>query len=626
MFGRRSLGKNLICGGALVIGLSALIYFPVYAETNNALSVLGQTGQAAGLPTTDIYTIIGRILRVIYGLLGAIALGITLWGGYTWMTAAGEAKQVEEAKGILRNGIIGLVIVMSAFGITEFIMSRLGGAVSGTGGGGEEGGSTYVDTDLASYVGNSVIGKVIESHDPARDAKNVPRNKFITVVFKIPFDPTSLINGKNGGVVEQNGKMISGPLNDKAILIYATAAGKTTTLTADQVKAHVVYDDDGKARSFVLQPMVLLGSASQDTPYTVVITSSLQKENPKNVSIFSGLAEDYPWSFTVSTQTDLIPPRVVSVIPIADGTFDRNITIQVTFSEPLNLASAVGSNDGADKKFTNIAALTGGATGKIIFGKWQPGPNFSSLEFTTFEGCGKNSCGVDIFCLPASADITVLAKAGELQDPGKSPLTKIGLTFSGITDTSGNALDGGGEKAAKPWSNTAGATPQGSPTDDFWFKFKTTSAKKITAPKIMKVDPPIKGADGKDVYATTMPIVIDFDSLMKQTTFKDVELRAKNPKAQAGFWKTAENKTQTVNNVEQNYTVLTINHVPLAKNQPYAGVAPSSIQDVYQNCYLPSAGLSCDGIQQKDGGTLYCCNGKPSNSSCELLKYGSTTK
>jgi len=54
------------------------------------------------------------------------------------MTAAGREDQIEKAKEIIKATIIGLAIVMSAYAITFFVTSKLGG----TGGGSASPGSS----------------------------------------------------------------------------------------------------------------------------------------------------------------------------------------------------------------------------------------------------------------------------------------------------------------------------------------------------------------------------------------------------------------------------------------------------------------------------------------------------
>jgi len=48
-----------------------------------------------------------------------------MYGGMRWMTAEGNDDKVQKAKDIIQGGGIGLAIVLSAYGITYFIFSRL---------------------------------------------------------------------------------------------------------------------------------------------------------------------------------------------------------------------------------------------------------------------------------------------------------------------------------------------------------------------------------------------------------------------------------------------------------------------------------------------------------------------
>lgn len=46
-------------------------------------------------------------------------------GGFKYMTAGGEKDGVEQGQKYLTNAIIGLVIILAAYGITNFVVSRL---------------------------------------------------------------------------------------------------------------------------------------------------------------------------------------------------------------------------------------------------------------------------------------------------------------------------------------------------------------------------------------------------------------------------------------------------------------------------------------------------------------------
>jgi len=81
---------------------------------------------ASGYSTgTDIYQIISAIIDTVLSLLGIIFVILIIYGGITWMTSEGEEARVEKAQRIMREAVVGLIIVMAAYAISFFIISAL---------------------------------------------------------------------------------------------------------------------------------------------------------------------------------------------------------------------------------------------------------------------------------------------------------------------------------------------------------------------------------------------------------------------------------------------------------------------------------------------------------------------
>ena len=80
---------------------------------------------AIGLGSDDPRAIAARIINVVLGFLGIIAVVIILYGGFIWMTAAGNEEKVGTARKIIIAGIIGLAIVLAAWGIAKFVLNSL---------------------------------------------------------------------------------------------------------------------------------------------------------------------------------------------------------------------------------------------------------------------------------------------------------------------------------------------------------------------------------------------------------------------------------------------------------------------------------------------------------------------
>lgn len=85
-------------------------------------------GNTINLGQRDPRTMVAQLINVVLTLLGIVAVVIVLLGGFKWMTAAGNEDKVSEAKKLLGAGVIGLVIILAAWGISRFILNELMGA------------------------------------------------------------------------------------------------------------------------------------------------------------------------------------------------------------------------------------------------------------------------------------------------------------------------------------------------------------------------------------------------------------------------------------------------------------------------------------------------------------------
>lgn len=77
------------------------------------------------LGSGDVRQTAARIINVALGFLGIIAVVIVLLGGFKYMVAGGNEEKTTEAKKLIVSGIIGLAIILSAWAITSFVVSRL---------------------------------------------------------------------------------------------------------------------------------------------------------------------------------------------------------------------------------------------------------------------------------------------------------------------------------------------------------------------------------------------------------------------------------------------------------------------------------------------------------------------
>lgn len=126
---------------ALVLMVPAVLGFShtanAQALTKDELFGGTQTGEefasTAGLGSGNLMDTITSIIRIALGFLGIIAVVIILLGGFKWMASGGNEDKVKKAKQLIYSGIIGLVIVLSAYAIASFVIDQLANATAGTG-------------------------------------------------------------------------------------------------------------------------------------------------------------------------------------------------------------------------------------------------------------------------------------------------------------------------------------------------------------------------------------------------------------------------------------------------------------------------------------------------------------
>jgi len=73
----------------------------------------------------DISTTVGKIVGAALSFIGVLFFILMVYGGFLWMTAAGNEQQVEKAQNLIIAAVIGLIVVMSAYAITAYIGGTL---------------------------------------------------------------------------------------------------------------------------------------------------------------------------------------------------------------------------------------------------------------------------------------------------------------------------------------------------------------------------------------------------------------------------------------------------------------------------------------------------------------------
>lgn len=128
--------------GAKISVIFGLINFPALAADAQSIgdkikSMLIRTGESAGFAPkdkggeVDFIVILGKYVNGLLGLMGILFLVLIMYGGFMWMSAAGNEDRVTKAKKIIIGSTLGIAVIMLALMLTHFILFIFGKAVIG---------------------------------------------------------------------------------------------------------------------------------------------------------------------------------------------------------------------------------------------------------------------------------------------------------------------------------------------------------------------------------------------------------------------------------------------------------------------------------------------------------------
>jgi hypothetical protein len=565
---------------------------PVHAQQTS----FEQFADASTLPTENIAIIVARVIRVALSVVGIIFTCLVIYAGYLYFMARGETKPIEKAKTILKQAVIGLLIIFSAYSITTFILNRLlDAAYTGT--------SEAIADAYAEPLSGSLGGGILDDHYPKRNATDIARNTNIFISFKEEVDPASVIADWSEETPEQTG------LNTESILIYPTDEGVSGALKSADVV--VTYNEARKI--FVFNPVGYLGSSETDTNYTVYLTSGIELAD--GTSAFTGSSSSgYAWTFEVSTEIDLTPPYITSVVPRQDAEEPRNVTIEVNFSEAMDPVATTGAYIVDDESyFTNIQVED--AAGAIVEGTFEISNAYRTISFTTTDACGEDPCGDTIYCLPTNQLISSIVRAATINEEETPQAEPVGYTYDGVVDAAANSLDGDNDGDACGSTLDTISCVDGDASDDYEWTFTTTDEIEDTVPQIMSggLDPDIEEGE----ISTTADVQVTFNTYLKSSTLNTSHVSLW-PDPYYEFWFAVRKS----NNEETERTTVEITHPALVSTDlegwDYYPVLTHGIKSAYQICMYPAIGpgVTC-GEDDRDEDKPYCCNGYAQEDECQ---------
>jgi len=115
--------------GAIMLFLFCLLT-SARAQVIDVREGLTSAASSAGLNTNQSLALtVGLVFQKILGLLGLILLILFVAGGLMWMTSGGSTDKIKKARGLLTSAVIGMILVIAAYALTDLVIGSIEEAI-----------------------------------------------------------------------------------------------------------------------------------------------------------------------------------------------------------------------------------------------------------------------------------------------------------------------------------------------------------------------------------------------------------------------------------------------------------------------------------------------------------------
>ena len=122
---RKKLIKQTLIVFALMVGALTLVSMLPVASAASSLINAGDNPSRIAEATGGEGNLRGLVLRIInyfLGFLGILAVIMVIYGGVTYVTAAGQDEQIGNAKKIIMYSLIGIIVILLSFAVVNTIL------------------------------------------------------------------------------------------------------------------------------------------------------------------------------------------------------------------------------------------------------------------------------------------------------------------------------------------------------------------------------------------------------------------------------------------------------------------------------------------------------------------------
>jgi len=114
----------IITAVVLTFGIADITNAQTLKDAGKQLTNVGKAAYGTDV-VKPLPELVGKYIRIFLGLLGVIFVILMVYGGYTWMTSFGAQEKVKKAKDLIIDAVIGLIIILAAYVLTNYVVSAL---------------------------------------------------------------------------------------------------------------------------------------------------------------------------------------------------------------------------------------------------------------------------------------------------------------------------------------------------------------------------------------------------------------------------------------------------------------------------------------------------------------------
>jgi hypothetical protein len=98
---------------------------PDSGKASEAVKDVVRLDNPLGTEVNDVPTLIGKVISGVLSVVGSLALVMFIYGGFTWMLAAGNTEKVKKGRDILIWAALGLVIIFTSYAMVTYVITTI---------------------------------------------------------------------------------------------------------------------------------------------------------------------------------------------------------------------------------------------------------------------------------------------------------------------------------------------------------------------------------------------------------------------------------------------------------------------------------------------------------------------